>query len=104
MKFHYLVRILLLAASMVLASCSSDPVRSGAVTLLDGEKGMENFNVLGDANWRAEGGAVVADKGKSGYLVSKKIYKDFLISAEFWAETDTNSGIFIRASDPKKIG
>ena len=42
--------------------------------------------------------------GKSGFLVSKNSYKDFVIYAEFWAETDTNSGIFLRASDPNKIG
>ena len=27
-----------------------------------------------------------------------------MIYAEFWAETDTNSGIFLRASDPNKVG
>ena len=31
-------------------------------------------------------------------------YKDFEIRAEFWAATDTNSGIFIRAMDANKIG
>ena len=36
--------------------------------------------------------------------MSRKSYKDFIIVAEFWAATDTNSGIFIRASDPAKIG
>jgi len=46
----------------------------------------------------------VADKGKGGFLVSKNAYRDFVIYAEFWADTDTNSGIFIRASDPSKIG
>jgi hypothetical protein len=74
------------------------------VTLIDGEKGLENFNRIGDANWRAEGGAIVADKGKGGHLVTKKSYRDFEIYAEFWAEKNTNSGIFIRASDPNKIG
>lgn len=74
------------------------------VTMIDGEKGIENFNQVGDANWHAAQGAIVADKGKGGYLVSKKSYKDFIIYAEFYAETDTNSGIFLRASDPTKIG
>ena len=65
---------------------------------------LENFNRIGDANWRAEGGAIVADKGKGGHLVTKNSYKNFQIRAEFWAETGTNSGIFIRASNPSKIG
>jgi hypothetical protein len=73
-------------------------------TLVDGSKGLENFNPIGEANWRAEGGAIVADKGKGGYLVSKSSYKDFQIKAEFWADTTTNSGIFIRCTDPAKIG
>jgi 3-keto-disaccharide hydrolase len=45
----------------------------------------------------------VADKGKGGFLVSKSSYKDFQIRAEFWADDTTNSGIFIRLSDPNKI-
>ena len=78
---------------------------SGWITLVDGTaKSLENFNRLGDANWRAEGGAIVADKGKGGHLVTKNSYKDFQIRAEFWAEDTTNSGIFIRAQDPNKIG
>ena len=48
---------------------------------------------MGDANWRAEDGAIVADKGKGG----------FQIRAEFWADHTTNSGIFIRCAEPDKI-
>ena len=73
-------------------------------TLVDGEKGMENFNAIGDANWHAEGGAIVADKGKAGFLVTKNSYGDFELRAEFYAETDTNSGVFIRCSNPQKLG
>ena len=82
----------------------SDMLGTGWDTLIDGDKGLENFNHVGNANWRAEGGAIVADKGKGGYLVSKKSYKDFQIKAEFYAESNTNSGIFIRITDPNKIG
>jgi len=77
---------------------------TGWVTLIDGEKGLENFSQVGEANWRAEGGAIVADKGKGGFLVTKNSYKDFQIKAEFWADHTTNSGIFFRISDPKTIG
>ena len=63
---------------------------------------MENFDRIGDVNWRAESGAIVGDKGKGGHLVTKKSYKDFEIYAEFWADHTTNSGI--RASDAKKVG
>lgn len=74
----------------------------GWVTLIDGDKGLDNWNRTGEANWRAEGGAVVADKGKGGFLVSRSSYRDFEIRAEFWAESDTNSGIFMRCDDPAK--
>ena len=76
----------------------------GWETLVDGDNGLDNFRRVGDANWRAEGGAIVADNGKVSYLVSKYIYRDFQIRAEFYAETDTNSGIFIRCRDVNKIG
>lgn len=95
--------IVLVAAALLIAGCAHSP-SSGWITLIDGEKGLENFNPIGDANWRAEGGAIVADKGKGGHLVTKQSYKNFEIYAEFWADHTTNSGIFMRASDPKKIG
>lgn len=94
----------LAAITVVIAGCATNGGGSGWVTLLDGEKGMENFDRIGDANWRAEGGAIVADSGKGGHLVSKGSYKDFELRAEFWAATDTNSGIFIRATDRNKVG
>jgi Domain of Unknown Function (DUF1080) len=83
----------------------ADKKDAGWNTLLDGSnpKTLDNWNRVGDANWRVEDGAVVADKGKGGHLVSKNSYKDFQIRAEFWADPTTNSGIFIRISDPKSI-
>jgi len=76
----------------------------GWTTLIDGEKGLENWNRVGDANWRPEDGAIVAYRGKGGFLVSKSSYKDFQLRAEFWADPTTNSGVFIRLANPKRIG
>jgi hypothetical protein len=56
----------------------------GWTTLIDGANGLDNWNVVGDANWRVQDGAIVADKGTAGFLVSKNAYKDFTIYAEFW--------------------
>lgn len=95
--------LVVLLVVLTLAACSHMSRGSGWVTLIDGESGLENWNRIGDANWRATGGAITADQGKAGYLVSKNPYSDFEIRAEFWAETDTNSGIFIRCADPAKI-
>ena len=93
----------IIVAAMTVVGCANVP-EAGWVTLIDGEKGLDNWNRVGDANWRAENGAIVADKGKGGFLVSKKSYRNFMIYAEFYAETDTNSGIFLRCSDPQKVG
>jgi hypothetical protein len=88
-----------------LAGCTGMRIPGmGWETLIDGEKGMENFNQVGDANWHPAGGAIIADKGKMGFLVTKKSYGDFELRAEFYADTDTNSGIFIRCADHQKIG
>ncbi len=103
MKRSTLIRFGLLAPVVGLSACASPVAGSDWVALVDGERGLDNWTTTGDANWRAEGGAIVADKGKGGYLVSKKTYRDFEINADFWAATDTNSGIFIRLTDPAKI-
>jgi 3-keto-disaccharide hydrolase len=70
-------------------------------TLFDGTN-LNNFTQIGNANWRLEDGAVVADKG-NGFLVTKDSYSDFEIRAEFWVNDDANSGIFIRCEDPAKV-
>jgi 3-keto-disaccharide hydrolase len=99
----------LLVIGLTMWGCSpqtSGQRDAGWITLLDGSnpKSLENWNRIGDANWRAEDGAIVADKGKGGHLVSKISYKDIQIRTEFWADHTTNSGIFFRISDPKNIG
>ncbi len=91
------------AVLTTLAGCAALSGDAGWVTLIDGAQGLENFDRIGDANWRAENGAIVADKGKGGFLVTKARYRDFAIRAEFWAETDTNSGIFLRASNASAV-
>jgi len=75
--------------------------QTGWVTLFDA-KNLDNWNKIGDANWRIEDGAVVADKG-NGFLVSKNSYGNFQLRAEFWVDDDANSGIFIRCVDPDKV-
>jgi hypothetical protein len=72
----------------------------GTIVLFDG-KNLDNFNKVGDANWRVEDGAVVADKGV-GFLVSKNAYADYQLRIEFWADDDVNSGIYMRCSNPSE--
>lgn len=97
-------RTMVLATALALAACAQLRLAgSGWETLVDGGKGLENFDRVGDANWRVEDGAIIADRGKSGHLVSKKSYGDFDLRAEFWAASDTNSGVFIRCNNREKI-
>jgi hypothetical protein len=104
MKRSSFLALSVLAAGLGLSGCAGMPGMGGGwVNLIDGNSGLDNFNRIGEANWRAEDGAIVADKGAGGYLVTKKSYKDFQIRAEFWADHTTNSGIFIRAANPAKI-
>ncbi|MCI0484952.1 MAG: DUF1080 domain-containing protein [candidate division NC10 bacterium] len=85
-------------------SSSYGQADAGWVTLIDGASGLENFNRVGDANWRAAEGAIQADKKTekgNSFLVTKNSYKDFQIRVEFWASDDANSGIFMRCADPQ---
>jgi hypothetical protein len=80
--------------------------QDGWITLVDsGKKG--DWTEVGKANWDMKDGALAADKITEGkdpsYLVSKDSYKDFQIKAEFWADEDANSGIFIRCDQRDKI-
>lgn len=104
MKRLFAATTVLLAFAFTAFGCSQLPfgqADAGWITLFDGTS-LENWNRIGDANWRLEDGAVVADKG-NGFLVSKSSYSDFQIRAEFWVDADANSGIFIRCSDPNKV-
>ncbi len=70
-------------------------------TVFDG-KSLNGWTPIGTANWKLAEGAVQADMG-SGFLVSNESYGDFELRAEVWVNEDANSGIFIRASDPKQV-
>ncbi len=99
-------RLTVVTAAILLSACSSMPSwmpGSGWTTLIDGEKGLENFERVGDVNWRAEGGAIVGDKGKGGFLLSKNSYKDFALRIEFWADDSANRGIYMRCAEPKNL-
>jgi hypothetical protein len=98
----------LLVVAIASAGCASQSgmPADGSIALIKGGAGLENWNRIGDADWRAADDAIVADRktGKAiGYLVSKAAYTDFSIHAEFWASEDANSGIFLRCADPLNI-
>ena len=81
------------------------PISKGWITLFDGTN-LNNWNRVGNGNWRVLGGVVQADSSDNtggSFLVSKNAYKDFDLRIEFWASHDANSGIYMRCANPKKI-
>ena len=93
---------LLVVGFAALSWSSQASSETGWVPLFDG-KDTNSFDKIGDANWRVEDGMIVADKG-NGFLVTKNDYADYDLKAEFWVDADANSGVFIRCTDPGKIG
>jgi hypothetical protein len=96
-------RLAIVAAALLVASCAQMRGGNDWVTLIDGERGMDNFTRIGDANWRPEGGAIVADNGKGGFLMSKQEFGDFQARVEFWAADNANSGIYMHCSDLNNV-
>ena len=108
MKKKLAYALSLLAIAFSFTGCGSMTAAEGWTTLIDGANGMDNFTISGaTANWRGEGGAIVADKITDGkgasVLITKKDYRDVEIYAEFWSADNTNSGIYLRAPDIKMV-
>lgn len=100
------VLLLSIASFVGLSGCTGMPTASAPTEpgweILVGGAHMNEWNPIGNANWRVQDGVLQAEVG-TGFLVSKKSYKDFQIKAEFWADDDANSGIFIRLTDAKNV-
>ena len=93
-----------LALAALLAACAAPGSDAGWTTLIDGARGLDNFDVVGTANWSATDGAVQATAGTgTSFLVTRGSYKDAVVRAEFWSSDDANSGIFMRCQNPKLI-
>ncbi len=91
-----------LMSAQPLTKGSGQSSSDGWMTLLDGS--LDAWNVLGDSSWKLVDGAVEGD-GDAGFLVTKDSYGDFQLTMEFWIEAaDSNSGVFIRCSDPNDVG
>jgi hypothetical protein len=105
MRALALAFIVFAATALHLPSTALSQTGDGWTQLFDG-KTLGDWDMVGEANWRVEDGAIVADKLTSksaAHLVSKTKYKDFMIYVEFWSSDDANSGVFLRCQNPKEI-
>ena len=103
-RWSVIVAAAFIAASGLLTKLGNEAAAQdnpGWISLFDGET-LANWDRIGTADWRLENGTIVADNG-NGFLVSKNAYKDFDLRVEFWIEAKTNSGVFIRCTDPKSV-
>ncbi len=93
-----------LGAMVVFTATLANAAEDGWITLIDGEQGLDNFTVLGDADWSAEQSAIQATEGsRASFLLTNESYGDFELRVEFWASPDANSGIYLRCQDPNRI-
>jgi hypothetical protein len=91
-------------AGAALTGCASTAGGSWT-TLVYGEtmKDLSGFTELGAGNWTFTDGSLQGKGGKDGYLLTKASYTDFELRAEFWADEDANSGLFLRCQDRNKV-
>ena len=75
--------------------------KDGFINLIDGQS-LNGWSIIGNGNWVIGNGMVEGNKAM-GFLVSDQSYKNFIIRAEFWANEDANSGIFLRCQDRTKV-
>ena len=74
---------------------SVEELDQGWIRLFDGQS-LYGWETDGKANWRVEDGALVADEGDPGFLMSQVRWSDYELMVEFRATERTNSGIFLR--------
>jgi hypothetical protein len=96
-----LITVLLIVGAAGILLAQRAGAEAGWITLFDGSN-LDNWSPVGNANWRLDDGSVIADNG-NGFLVSKSDYDNFDLRIEFWIESKTNSGVFIRCTDANHI-
>ncbi len=64
---------------------------------------LDAWQVEGEASWGMSGAEIVGAGEGDGFLVSLDRFSDFELSLEFSVDAETNSGIFLRCQDRKRI-
>ena len=91
------------AGIATLAGCATGG--AGWITLVDGAKmsSFDGWTAIGQGNWSFTDGTLQGKGGKMGYLISQASYTDFDLRAEFWADEDCNSGLFLRCQSRAEV-
>jgi len=107
-KNKYLKTMGILLIGLVIAGSATAMQRKGSkqasskeLVLFDGN-GLGEWNQIGNANWKVRGSIIEADSGQ-GFLVSKRTFGDYKLTLDFFANKNSNSGVFMRCSDPRAI-
>jgi hypothetical protein len=82
------------AAAPAPNSLTPQEVREGWILLFDGETDF-GWKARGDAKWRVEEGALVADEGQ-GMLSTTTEFSDYVLRLDAWLSEKVNSGVFLR--------
>lgn len=88
----------------LIAPLKTEQVRDGWINLFDGRSlfGWESNSP--EVNWSVQDGAITADSGPQGLLLTYVPFADYELHCEFLMETGGNSGIFLRTEfAPKEV-
>jgi len=91
--------LLFLGLSTLLFSLFSCAHKGASKEILFEENGNNWFSE-GDADWRFINGELTGSlESGTGFVMTKKAYKDFVLELEFKPDSTINSGIFIRCKE-----
>ena len=71
-----------------------------SISIFNG-KDINNWTNNGTEKWYVANGELICESGPDkqyGYLSTKKLYKNFILTLEFQQEANGNSGVFFRSS------
>jgi Domain of Unknown Function (DUF1080) len=94
----------LFSVGLLVVGCAT-PDSAGWITLLDAARtpSFDGWEAIGQGNWSFAEGTLQGKAGTAGFLLSKNSYTDFDLRAEFWADPDCNSGIFLRCQSRREV-
>lgn len=78
-----------------------EEIEDGWISLFDGET-LFGWNQVTKTDWKVVDGTIQATDGEIGLLCTTTQFADYILRADFLAEENTNSGIFLRTSPRPK--